>query len=95
MNFIKRFWEGNASMVISFWIFNVLIEQIVIGLLAVIIILSNLPKFLILFMWAPYKIWAVVGFWRSAEKYKGNFIWVALTLIFLSYRIFTLRIILF
>ena len=25
------------------------------------------------------------------SKYKGNFIWVALTLIFLSYRIFTLR----
>ena len=78
MNFIKKFWEGNVSIVISFWIFNVLIEQIVIGLLAVIIILSNLPKFLILFMWAPYKIWAVVGLWRSAAKYKGKPIWPGL-----------------
>ena len=72
MSFIKKFWEGNVSMVISFWIFNVLIEQIIIALLALIIILQNLPKLLILFMWAPYKIWAVVGVWRSATRYKGK-----------------------
>ena len=78
MNFIKRFWEGNASMVISFWIFNVLIEQIIIVLLAVIVVFSNLSQLLIIFMWAPYKIWAVVGFWRSAAKYKGKPIWPGL-----------------
>ena len=65
-------------MVISFWIFNVLIEQIIIALLALIIILQNLPKLLILFMWAPYKIWAVVGVWRSATRYKGKPIWPGL-----------------
>ncbi len=78
MSFIKKFWEGNGSMVISFWIFNVLIEQIIIVLLAVIVVFSNLSQFLIIFMWAPYKIWAVVGFWRSAAKYKGKPIWPGL-----------------
>jgi hypothetical protein len=73
MNFIKKFWEGNVSMVISFWIFNVLIEQIIIGLLAIIFAFP-----LMLFMWVPYKIWAVVGLWRSAAKYKGKPIWPGL-----------------
>ena len=78
MNFIKKFWEGNGSMVISFWIFNVLIEQIIIVLLSVIVVFSNLSQLLIIFMWAPYKIWAVVGLWRSAAKYKGKPIWSGL-----------------
>ena len=73
MNFIKKFWEGNVSMVISFWVFNVLIEQIIIGLLAIIFAFP-----LMLFMWVPYKIWAVVGVWRSAAKYKGKPIWPGL-----------------
>ena len=73
MNFIKKFWEGNVSMVISFWVFNVLIEQIIIGLLAIIVAFP-----LMLFMWVPYKIWAVVGVWRSAAKYKGKPIWPGL-----------------
>ena len=39
-------------------------------------------------------IFITVGIWRSAEKYKGNFIWISLSLIYLSYfRIFTLRLI--
>ena len=78
MNFIKKFWEGNGSMVISFWIFNVLIEQIIIVLLSVIVVFSNLSQLLIIFMWGPYKIWAVVGFWRSAAKYQGKPIWPGL-----------------
>ena len=73
MNFIKKFWEGNISMVISFWVFNVLIGQIIIGLLAIIVAFP-----LMLFMWVPYKIWAVVGVWRSAAKYKGKPIWSGL-----------------
>ena len=41
-------------------------------------------------------IFITIGIWRSAEKYKGNFIWISLSLIYLSYfRIFTLRLIFF
>ena len=39
-------------------------------------------------------IFVTVGIWRSAEKYKGNIIWILISLIYLSYfRIFTLRLI--
>tara|TARA_B100001964_G_C13671694_1_gene353606 strand:+ start:101 stop:421 length:321 start_codon:yes stop_codon:yes gene_type:complete len=88
MNFIKKFWEGNVSMVISFWVFNVLIEQIIIGLLAIIFAFP-----LMLFMWVPYKIWAVVGVWRSAAKYKGKPIWPGLAKIYIVVTLgfFTLR----
>ena len=78
MSFIKKFWEGNGSMVISFWIFNVLIEQIIIFLLAFIVFFLKFSLLPIWVMWAPYKIWAVVGFWRSAAKYKGKPIWPGL-----------------
>ena len=43
-------------------------------------------------------IWTVfitVGIWRSAENYKGNIIWIIATFLFLSYRIFSLRLIFF
>jgi len=39
-------------------------------------------------------IFVTVGIWRSAEKYRGSFIWIIISLIYLSYfRIFTLRLI--
>ncbi len=39
-------------------------------------------------------VFITIGIWRSAEKHKGNFIWISLSLIYLSYfRIFTLRLI--
>ena len=43
-------------------------------------------------------IWTVfitIGIWRSAENYKGNIIWIIATFLFLSYRIFTLRLVFF
>lgn len=43
-------------------------------------------------------IWTVfitIGIWRSAENYKGSIIWIIATFLFLSYRIFSLRLILF
>ena len=36
-------------------------------------------------------IYVTVGIWRSAEKYNGKLIWIILTLIFLSYRLFTMK----
>ena len=52
---------------------------------------SFLSKILLILL----TIFITVGVWRSAENYKGNIIWIVLTLIFLSYRIFGLRIIFF
>ncbi len=47
---------------------------------------------LILLIWT---VFLTVGIWRSAENYKGSIIWIIATFIFLSYRIFTLRLFFF
>ena len=52
----------------------------------------NLLSKLVLVIWT---IFITVGTWRSAEKYKGRLIWIICTLLFLSYRIYTLRLIFF
>ena len=47
---------------------------------------------LIIIIWT---IFITIGIWRSAENYKGNIIWIILSLIVLSYRLFTLRLVLY
>ena len=42
----------------------------------------------IVFIWT---IFITVGIWRSAENYRGKFIWTVFTLIALSYKIFILK----
>jgi len=109
-NLLYNFWHGKITLWKSYWIVGELINALMILLIFNIEInyfknintfnqfpflsFSNFHFFnkVILMNWT---IFITVGIWRSAEKYKGNFIWVALTLIFLSYRIFTLRLIFF
>ena len=106
-NFIINFWYGRISLWKSYWLIGELINSLVLLLIYNIEIrlLNNLDLYnkllflnftnfsliskCTLFLWT---IFITVGIWRSAEAYKGKFIWVVLTLILLSYRIFTLRI---
>ena len=109
-NFIFNFWYGRISLWKAYWLIGELINSLVIILIYNIEIrllnniglykqlpflnftsFSLISKFT-LFFWT---IFITVGIWRSAEAYKGKFIWIVLTLILLSYRIFTLRIILY
>ena len=106
-NFIIHFLYGRITLWKSYWIIGELINSLVIiliynietRLLNNIDLYKQLPflnftsfsllsKFT-LFFWT---IFITVGIWRSAESYKGKFIWIVLTLVLLSYRIFTLRI---
>ena len=105
---IHNFWNGEITLWKSYWIAGELLNALLILLIYNLEIkffhntaIKNLLPFLnfnnfhfssksIILIWT---IFISVGIWRSAEKYKGNFIWIALTLIFLSYRVFTLRII--
>ena len=106
-NFIINFWYGRITLWKSYWLIGELINSLVIiliynietRLLDNIDLYKQLPflnftsfglisKFTVFF----WTIFITVGIWRSAEAYKGKFIWVVLTLILLSYRIFTLRI---
>ena len=104
-----NFWNGNVPLWKSYWLICEVLNALMILIIVNIEIqifqnnLINLIPFvdfnnfnllskIILIFWT---IFITVGIWRSAEKYKGNLIWIILTLIFLSYRIFTLRIIIF
>ena len=106
-NFIFNFWYGRVLLWKAYWLIGELINSLVIILIYNIEIrllnniglykqlpflnftsFSLISKFS-LFFWT---IFITVGIWRSAEAYKGKFIWIVLTLILLSYRIFTLRI---
>ena len=109
-NLLYNFWYGKITLWKSYWIVGELINALILLLIFNIeityfknIIISNqLPFFsfdnfhffnkITLMIWTTF---ITVGIWRSAENYKGNFIWIILTLIFLSYRIFTLRLIFF
>ena len=107
---LYNFWYGKITLWKSYWIvgelFNALIVLLIFNIEIIYfknIDISNQLPFLnfnsfhffnkvILITWTTF---ITVGIWRSAENYKGSFIWIMLTLIFLSYRIFTLRIIFF
>ena len=107
---LYNFWFGKITLWKSYWIVGELINVLIIFLIFNIEInyfnniniynqlpfinFNNFHFFnkIILIIWTIY---ITVGIWRSAENYKGNFIWIILTLIFLSYRIFTLRLIFF
>ena len=109
-NFIFNFWYGRIPLWKAYWLIGELINSLVIILIYNIEIrlLDNIDlnkqipflyfkdfsliSKITLFFWT---IFITVGIWRSAEAYKGKFIWIVLTLILLSYRIFTLRVILY
>ena len=56
MNFIKKFWSGDVSMVKSFWIFNIIIDQVQIALFAFIIIMNSLEAKLFILITAEQSL---------------------------------------
>ena len=109
-NLIRCFWKGEISLWKSYWLIGELLNALFILLIfnLEIYIFGNkqlssflplldfsnssiLSKFLII-IWTAF---LTVGIWRSAENYKGNIIWIVAAFLFLSYRIFTLRLIFF
>ena len=105
-----RFWHGKITLWRSYWLVGELLNAIFILLIFNLEIYifgnnqftSSLPfldfsnfsllsKF-VLFLWTFF---LTIGIWRSAENYKGSIIWIIATFIFLSYRVFALRLIFF
>tara|TARA_Y100000768_G_C23497972_1_gene460158 strand:- start:40 stop:378 length:339 start_codon:yes stop_codon:yes gene_type:complete len=107
---ISKFWQGKITLWRSYWLVGELLNALFVLLIFNIEIyifgnnqFSNALPFLefnnfsllsklLLIIWT---IFITVGIWRSAENYKGSIIWVIATFLFLSYRIFTLRLIIF
>ncbi len=106
-NLIINFWYGKITLWKSYWLIGELLNGLVFLLIINIELrffknielyqlfpFLNLSSFhilnkIFLLFWT---IFITVGIWRSAESYKGWIIWTILTLIFLSYRIFSLRL---
>ena len=105
-----RFWNGDIALWRSYWLVGELLNALFILLIfnLEIYIFDNdkfttslpfldfsnfgiLTKMILIF----WTFFITIGIWRSAENYKGNIIWIIATFLFLSYRIFTLRLIFF
>ena len=108
--FIIRFWQGKITLWKSYWLVGELLNAFLILLILnfeIYIFKNNqfsnsLPfinfndfNFISKFLLIMWSIFISIGIWRSAENYKGNLFWIILTFLFLSYRIFNLRLIFF
>ncbi len=107
---ISKFWQGKITLWRSYWLVGELLNALfILAVFNFEIYLfgnnqfSNSLPFLdfsnfsfvskvSLIIWT---IFITIGIWRSAENYKGSFIWILLTFLFLSYRVFSLRLIFF
>jgi len=103
-----KFWQGKITLWKSYWIVGELLNSIIVVVIFNIelkffnntLIFETIPFLsfnnlhlinrLLIILWTIY---ITIGIWRSAEKYNGRFIWSALTLTLLSYRLFILRVI--
>jgi len=94
MNFIKNFWFGNISLVISFWVVNLLVMQSLIFLTSFLALSFNFDGLFVFLFMLPYIIWSNVGTWRSSVNFKGNNIWsiLAKIYIFITLGLWLLRI---
>ena len=110
MSYLYKFWLGKITLWKSYLIIGELVNTFVIFLIINLEIkhfdnlglLKQIPfidfkniSFLSKIILISWNGFITVGIWRSAENYKGKFIWIVLALIMLSYRIFTLRLILY
>ena len=107
---INDFWNGKITLWRSYWLVGELLNALfILAIFNFEIYLygnnqfSNSLPFLnfsnfsylskiLLIIWT---IFITVGIWRAAENYRGSIIWIIVTFIFLSYRVFTLRLMFF
>ena len=108
-NLIVKFFNGEITLWKSYWLVGELLNALIILIIFNIEInlfknkflgvnlpffeinnFSFLSKIFIIF----WSIFITIGIWRSAEKYKGHFFWIIITLTILSYRLFSFKILL-
>ena len=83
MEFIKKLWNGDCSLVLTYWVFFVLVN----GILTVIdraaesyynnLIINGqlLLIYFYIFIALSYFIFSCVCVWRSSDKYNGIKFW--------------------
>lgn len=79
-NYIRRHWNGDLSLPVSFWLNSVVLDfafAILVYLAGSIFITGDNIGTTLAFLWAvlaisiPLSVWQLVGIWRSAEQHKS------------------------
>tara|TARA_A100001011_G_C14095871_1_gene750607 strand:- start:534 stop:863 length:330 start_codon:yes stop_codon:yes gene_type:complete len=74
-NYFNKFWDGELTLPVSYWMFG-LVYAIIVGILIVFLaILMGFPESAWGILILPYTIFWAVGCWRSCKNYKGKQIW--------------------
>ena len=68
-NYISSFWNGNESLGTSFWAVY-FIGGTIVSLPAFVLPETSSAIFIFVLFQSIYLIWAMVGTWRSASKFK-------------------------
>jgi hypothetical protein len=77
-SYLRKFWDGDLSLPISYWLFG-LVYSFIIGFVLVIITGTGLSERLYGILMIPWTIFWAVGCWRAADKYKGLMLWPVLS----------------
>lgn len=84
---ISKLWRGDYSLLISFWVFNILLVnlfKIITKIIAEYVKASGVELHInyglpiLVFFLITFDIICIVGVWRSSERYSGPIIWRAL-----------------
>ena len=74
-NYFNRFWDGELSLPVSYWLFGV-VYSIIVGILVVLLaLMMGFPESAWGILILPWTIFWSVGCWRSCKNYKGSSVW--------------------
>ena len=74
-NFFIKFWNGDLSLPMSYWLVAV-VFGIIVGLVVLMItIATGMPEVMMSILLLPWVVYVSVGCWRSSDKYRGPKFW--------------------
>ena len=78
VNFFVKFWNGDLSLPMSYWLVGVVFSVVVGFVIVAIVIAAGLHEDAMFGFLIPWYIYTTVGIWRSSDKYKGPKFWAIL-----------------
>ena len=90
---VVRLFRGDIPLPITFWVYGILIGNVLPRAIRIMIELNSLAVFTnigariiqgVSFLFLAYSIFMLVAIWRSANKYQGPALWAALARIAVS-----------
>lgn len=78
---LKKLWEGGVTLQIAFWVWGVLVTNLLLGWALGLLVGATENQFLMLLhsIFATVaSLFVAVAIWRSAGNYKGSVLWMFL-----------------